>query len=1026
MSTNHWDTKKTTVRRFEESSLDRELDQELEISLLFEEEDSKAIPRSNSNLELTASPLTGQWSAVGPSPIIGGGVDNVVPNNEVSGAIETILAHPTNPDILYIGTVNGGIWRTSNATSINPTWEPLTDNLPSNSIGAMGFDPTDPTNQTIIVGIGRTGSLGRRGGPFTGLLLTTDGGESFTQIDDPLLRGRNFSGIAKRGNLILATAENLGGGIGGGLYRSSDNGATWSFVSGTNGLGPGEIFDLVSDPNDPNRFYVSVANVGIFRSDDGGLNWTNISVNDTSADGIQQAIVNAIDNNNIEMSVASNGRLYVGVIDQGQPNYIGYADDLGANWTTMDLPQTPESNGETVGISPKVKPGGQGAIHFSIVADPNDPNIVYVGGDRQDGPFPNFIGANAFTGRLFRGDTTIAATDQVPSPQWEHLTHSNQITQIPEGGTANNSAPHADSREMTFDANGNIIEVNDGGIYRRTNPQDNTGDWFSINGNLQVTEIHDIAYDTVSNIIISGNQDNGTTIQGTTGSTTWVTLTGGDGGDVAVDNVTLAAIDRSIRYLSFQFLGSGGVPGDGFFFRAIYDSNNNLIDADGVTPVTTDGTTPFFGNFITPMELNSISPTRLLIGGTNFVYESFDQGNTIRAIGEGIPNILQNAIVYGGSLNGTPNPDVVYYGSANQVYLRTDLNSKALPTSTPFPGDTVRDLILDPDDWRNAFVIDNDQVFQTTDAGKTNWTDITGDLSRDLSTGFDLDLRTIEYISSTTFSDLDAIVVGSNQGIFASISSDFSDWFELGTDLPNVPVWDLDYDPTDDILVAGTLGRGAWTFTTPAATLLNFDLVGTASSETVKGNRGNNAINGLDGDDTIFGRTGNDYLNGGIDNDKLRGNKGNDTLFGASGNDELRGGAGNDELRGGAGNDELRGGTGNDHLVAASGDDLLRGGSGDDILDGGSGNDRLFGNSGADQFILTPGQGTDTIVDYQDGQDVFGLVRGLSFSDLSISVKSGQTAISNQSTNEVLAYLNNVKVSSINADDFIVIGSATT
>ena len=281
-------------------------------------------------------------------------------------------------------------------------------------------------------------------------------------------------------------------------------------------------------------------------------------------------------------------------------------------------------------------------------------------------------------------------------------------------------------------------------------------------------------------------------------------------------------------------------------------------------------------------------------------------------------------------------------------------------------------------------------------------------------------MRTIEYISSTTFTALDAIVVGSSQGIFASISSDFTDWFELGGDLPNVPVWDMNYAPTDDILVAGTLGRGAWTFSNPAANLLNFDLVGTFSSETVKGNQDNNAINGLDGDDTLFGRSGNDYLNGGIDNDRLWGNKGNDTIFGASGNDLLCGGAGNDDLRGGAGKDKLRGNNGDDNLVAASGNDVLRGGAGNDTLDGGSGDDRLVGNAGADRFVLRQGQGTDTIVDYQDGRDLFELAKGLSFGDLAITEKSGQTAIEIQKTNEVLAYLNNVKAISIDSKDFIV------
>src|SRR5439155_5627805 len=104
-------------------------------------------------------------------------------------------------------------------------------------------------------------------------------------------------------------------------------------------------------------------------------------------------------------------------------------------------------------------------------------NIVYVGGDREPAAnegsnsppsFPNSIGAMDFSGRLFRGDASIAPTGGFPSPQWKELTHK---------GTKSNSAPHADSRKMVFDANGDILEGDDGGIYRRTSPRTTTGDW---------------------------------------------------------------------------------------------------------------------------------------------------------------------------------------------------------------------------------------------------------------------------------------------------------------------------------------------------------------------------------------------------------------------------------------------------------------------------------------------------------------------------------------------------------------------
>ena len=62
--------------------------------------------------------------------------------------------------------------------------------------------------------------------------------------------------------------------------------------------------------------------------------------------------------------------------------------------------------------------------------------------------FPNSIGANNFSGRLFRCDASLATGSQCTP-----LTHI---------GTASNSSPHADSREMTFDAAGNLIETDDG------------------------------------------------------------------------------------------------------------------------------------------------------------------------------------------------------------------------------------------------------------------------------------------------------------------------------------------------------------------------------------------------------------------------------------------------------------------------------------------------------------------------------------------------------------------------------------
>src|SRR5690606_11768315 len=83
------------------------------------------------------------WKPQGPAGTSFGQVENIPLYNSVVGAVHALLTHPTDPDILYIGATNGGLWRTDTATSFYPTWTPLSDSLHSLSIGAMAFDTAD-------------------------------------------------------------------------------------------------------------------------------------------------------------------------------------------------------------------------------------------------------------------------------------------------------------------------------------------------------------------------------------------------------------------------------------------------------------------------------------------------------------------------------------------------------------------------------------------------------------------------------------------------------------------------------------------------------------------------------------------------------------------------------------------------------------------------------------------------------------------------------------------------------------------
>jgi hypothetical protein len=610
------------------------------------------------------------------------------------------------------------------------------------------------------------------------------------------------------------------------------------------------------------------------------------------------------------------------------------------------------------GLNPREKPGGQGGIHLSILADIDDPFVVYIGGDRQERDFPNSLTATDFSGRLFRGDASIPAlganvsvTVGVTGSQWSPLTHL---------GTLSNSSPHADSREMAFDANGDLIESDDGGVYRRVAPFTGTvqnsvkigsavvvqsrnhglstgdeiritgvvadpqaprfakntqtftvtvlspdefqldgatnadefkdgiwgaGDWSSLNSSLQITEFHDIAWDTVSSIIIGGAQDVGTPQQSPLlPPLVWDSISNADGGDVAVDTRSLnppgTAIPdrRSIRYSSFQNLGK--------FTRRTYDASGNLqktesvdlsnkingsvnigpavaIDSlqpgaviaitatghglpDGATVRISgvQGTTgangefkvflvdeniflldgpddntayngggmvqrinpSIKGQFITPVVLNANDPRRMVLAGSNSVFESSNKGDTILEILPG--SEAQNAIAYG-DFPGGLNPDVLYVGVDNELLFRFQAGQLAAVVPG-YPGGEIRDVVLDPKSPTTAWVIDADGVFHVRNADTMNpqWTTFTPDLGAGGN-------YSLEFIPGS-FSNV--LAIGTATGVFVqrvspATGAALGDPIEFGTNLPNARVSDLDFDEEDQLLIAGTLGRGAWILT---------------------------------------------------------------------------------------------------------------------------------------------------------------------------------------------------------------------
>ena len=724
----------------------------------------------------------GAWQPVGPAPAHGGQVENIT-NGEVAGAVDELALHPANADIMYIASVNGGIWRSTNATAVSPAWTRLTDTVASLGVSALQFDPTDATRQTLLAGSGRNSSFGGRGGGLIGLLRTTDGGTNWAVLNAGGVAGSTITGLAARGAILVAAN-------GQGIFRSTDTGVTFTQISGLagSGLPVGRASDLVGDPSNIARLYAPIlldagTTRGLYRSTDTGATWTKVS--DAAVDAVIAA--GATGSARTELAVGASAQVFAAIVgSNGRLAEVFRSADGATGWTALGVPTTAEQNGVVFGVHA----GSQGSVHLSIAADPTNSNIVYVGGDRQpffgEGVpgsttfFPNSLGANDFSGRLFRGDAAAAAASR-----WAALTHS---------GAANNSSPHADSRDMAFDAQGNLIEADDGGVYKRVSPRLTSGAWLSLNGNLQVTEYHGIAYDAVNNRVIGGAQDTGTTEQRTLPGGIFDSVSTGDGGDPAVEDRVSAT--ASVRYSSFQ--------GFAQFRRRTFNASNvaTFFTFPPLTPINAAPT--IVGQFYTPLAVNdagAAGANRLVIGALNGVYESLDGGTTVDRLSLLRINAFRgDPLVYG--LPG--NPAYLLFGETINVQRRAASGGAIELVATL--ADQVVDVSVDPDASSRLFAMTTAVVsFSSTGAAPFN--NITGTLVSGLSPGA---LRSMAFIPGSN----DRLVVSADRGVFvATETGGFSDWQRLGTGLPNAPVFELEYDLLDAVLVAGTLGRGAWTLT---------------------------------------------------------------------------------------------------------------------------------------------------------------------------------------------------------------------
>ena len=250
------------------------------------------------------------WSSLGPEVSLSGGDENV------SGRVAALAISPTcrlnGPCRLWVGAAGGGVWRTDDAMHVtDPKWRWVGRGLGTNSIGALGLDPNDPSGNTIFVGTGETNQP-NNSAAGTGLYRSTNGGDTWTRVStmitDPAVspvamdftftRGISTVVVDPRGSqtIYVATTSAMLGMTavrGGqtqtpgfpqprvGLYKTTNGGSSWSLIwvppldpvippNPHLGTGVGDtmfgVRHVKLDPSNPDIVYATAWNNAIHRS----------------------------------------------------------------------------------------------------------------------------------------------------------------------------------------------------------------------------------------------------------------------------------------------------------------------------------------------------------------------------------------------------------------------------------------------------------------------------------------------------------------------------------------------------------------------------------------------------------------------------------------------------------------------------------------------------------------------------------------------------------------------------------------
>lgn len=619
------------------------------------------------------------WQTVGP--------------NNVSGRITDVAMHASDQQTVYAASASGGVWKSTNA---GQTWAPISDALPSLSIGDIAIDPSD--KNTIYCGTGET-----------------NGGGGSVTYD-----GR-------------------------GVFKSTDAGSSWQAAGLEN---TGSIGRIAVDPQRPNRVFVAAMGSlfsnnperGVFRSNDGGTSWEqNLFVNDSVG-----AIDLAIHPQNPDTLFAvtwerirrPNKRVY-----GGQGSAVWRSTDGGDSWTKL-----------AGGL-----PSGPNVGRMGIDIAPSEPNVMYLTVANTNGGFAG-VYKSSNHGDSWALVPQNSDPGYYSFGWWfgqirVHPGNADHVFNLGAGWkeSSNSGASwsevsdylHADYHAFYIHPANPSFQVvgNDGGVYISTN---GGGSWQ--HRPFPITQFYTCEIDFQAPTRYSGGaQDNGTQASFDFGPDDWTSIFGGDGFVTLVN-----PLDNTIYYAESQYGGFGGSNGASAPTSSRYNWNTPYIFDPNDPSILYFGAEKLFKSTDAGLSWTALSGdlsngsggsggvvygtiTAIAASGIdgNVLWAGTDDGNVWTTSNGGanwtkvstaLPKRWVTRLV--ADLSDAQTAYVCFSGFRHHeniahIYKTTDLGQTWTDVSGNLPDVPVNDLIIDPLDTSTLYIATDAGIFTTSDGGDT-------------------------------------------------------------------------------------------------------------------------------------------------------------------------------------------------------------------------------------------------------------------------------------------------------------------